>query len=181
MIKFKQFFEQLHNVETIAVLPGGFKPPTKGHFQALESMLQSAEKGIVFIGRSARDGITQDMAYQIWCIYKPYLSKPVEIIKSNVTPVKSTYDLADQFKNVNLIVGAGAKDKDIERYSWFTKHSEQYPHVVISKIDIHGGGINGTEVRDKIIEKDPHVVSYFVPEILSATDKERIKSILGIA
>jgi len=181
MVSFKQFFEQIQSVETIAVLPGGFKPPTKGHFQALENMLRNAEKGIVFVGKSPRDGITQEMAYQIWCVYKPYLSKPVEIIKSDVTPVKSTYDLADQFRNVNLVVGAGNKNEDIKRYSWFTKHAEEYPHVIISQIDIQGGGINGTEVRKRIAEKDPHVVDYFTPKILSATDKERIKSILGIA
>ena len=61
MINFKQFFEKLENVETIAVLPGGFKPPTNGHFQALENLLQNADKGVVFIGKSPRDGIDQEI------------------------------------------------------------------------------------------------------------------------
>lgn len=181
MISFKQFLEKLENAETIAVLPGGFKPPTNGHFQALENILQSADKGVVFIGKSPRDGIDQEMAYQIWNIYVPYLSKPVKIIKSPVTPVQSTYDLAVEHNNVNLIVGAGAKDSDITRYNSFIKNPEKYPHVEIKQIDIQGGGISGTKVREMIAMKDPTVVDYFVPQQIRETDKERIKSILGIA
>lgn len=181
MINFKQFYEQLENAETIAVLPGGFKPPTVGHFQALENILQKADKGVVFIGKSPRDGIDQNMAYQIWSIYKPYLSKPVRIEKSAVTPVQSTYDLAVEHNNVNLIVGAGAKDQDMARYNSFIKNPEKYPHVNVTKIDIQGGGISGTKVREMIASKDPAVVDYFVPQQISETDRERIKSILGIA
>lgn len=181
MINFKRFFEKLENVETVAVLPGGFKPPTNGHFQALETLLQNADKGVVFIGKSPRDGIDQEMAYQIWSIYKPYLSKPVLIEKSPITPVQSTYDLAAAHNNVNIIVGAGAKDQDISRYNSFIKNPEKYPHVVVTSINIQGGGINGTKVREMISSKDPTVVDYFVPQQIKETDKERIKSILGIA
>ena len=181
MISFKQFLEKLENAETVAVLPGGFKPPTNGHFQALENILQNANKGVVFIGKSPRDGIDQEMSYQIWSIYAPYLSKPVKIIKSPVTPVQSTYDLAVEHNNVNLIVGAGAKDDDITRYNSFIKNPEKYPHVEIRKIDIQGGGISGTKVREMIAMKDPTAVDYFVPQQIKETDKERIKSILGIA
>lgn len=181
MINFRQFFEQLQNVETIAVLPGGFKPPTKGHFLALENILQNANKGVVFIGKSPRDGIDQEMAYQIWSIYKPYLSKPVEIVKSPITPVQSTYDLATEHSNVNIIVGAGSKDNDMARYNSFIKNPEKYPHVVVTPINIQGGGISGTKVRDMLILKDPDTINYFVPDIIKKTDRERIKSILGTA
>lgn len=181
MINFKLYFERLENTETIAVLPGGFKPPTKGHFEAFNNLLQGADKGIVFIGKSPRDGITQDMAYQIWSIYKTYLPKPVEIIKSNITPVKSTYDLAIEHNNVNIIVGAGSKDKDMERYNSFTRNAEKYPHVVVTPISMQAGGISGTEVREKIAARDPSAVDYFVPSIVKETDRERIKAILGIA
>ena len=105
MKSFKLFFEQ--SKETVAIFPGGFKPPTRGHFEALEQLLHSANKGVIFIGKSPRDGIDQEMAYQIWNIYAPYLSKPVEIYKSPVTPLNSTYDYALVNPNINIIVGAG--------------------------------------------------------------------------
>jgi nicotinamide mononucleotide adenylyltransferase len=181
MISFKIFFEQNVNNETVALLPGGFKPPTKGHFEALEDLLQAANKGVVFIGKESRDGITQDQSYQIWSIYSRYLSKPVDVIKSPVTPVKSTYDYAIEHSNYNIIVGAGAKDADITRYNSFIKNPDKYPNVVgIEKINIKREGISGTETRERILAKDPSVVDYFVPEIVNQTDKDRIKQILGI-
>ena len=42
---FKEFFEdQEQRVETVALLPGGYKPPTKGHFNALKYLMQDADR-----------------------------------------------------------------------------------------------------------------------------------------
>jgi hypothetical protein len=180
MINFKQFLEQHQIEETVAVFPGGFKPPTKGHFLAFQELLQNASRGVVFIGTNIRDGIDQDMSYQIWSIYAPYLPKPVRIEKSMGSPVKSTYDLAKEFPYTKIIVGAGSKEKDT-RFNSFEKNPDTYPNVSISRIDMQSGGINGTDVRVKLINKDPDAVNYFVPQQIKETDKERIKSILGIA
>lgn len=165
----------------MAIFPGGFKPPTKGHFNALKELLELSDEGIVFIGKSERDGITQDMAYHIWSIYLPYLQKPVRVVKSPITPVNSTYEFADNNTNYNIIVGAGDKDKDIERYNYFIKNSEKYPNVIIHKIPSKSQGISGTKVRELIKYKDPSVVDFFVPEVLTDSDRKRVRSILHIA
>lgn len=180
MINFKQFFEKRENSETIAVFPGGFKPPTKGHFLALQELLETADRGVIFIGKNKRGNIDQDISYFIWSIYSPYLSKPVEINRSLVSPVQSTYDLAREFPNATIIVGAGSKETD-SRFNSFIKNPESYPNVVIKSINMQAGGINGTTTRKMIESKDPAVVDYFVPQQIKETDKERIKSILGIA
>ena len=177
MINFKLYFEQ--NRETVAIFPGGFKPPTKGHFEALGELLKKADKGIVFIGKSPRDGIDQEMAYQIWSIYAPYLSRPVEIYKSPATPLNSTYDYALDNPNLNIVVGAGPEDS--ARYNSFRKNPEKYPNVQIIDIPLSGEGVRGTQTREKIMSKDPSSLDFFVPEIIKHTDKERIKKILGIA
>lgn len=177
MKSFKLFFEQ--NRETIAILPGGFKPPTKGHFGALNDLLTNADRGIVFIGKSPRDGIDQEQSYLIWLTYAPYASKPVEIYKSTITPVKSTYDFAIENPDSNVLVGAGPEDG--ERYNSFKKNQEKYPHVRIVDIKEQAGGVRGTIAREKIMSKDPYAVDYFVPEVINNTDKDRIKKILGIA
>lgn len=177
MKSFKLFFEQ--SKETVAIFPGGFKPPTRGHFEALEQLLHSANKGVIFIGKSPRDGIDQEMAYQIWNIYAPYLSKPVEIYKSPVTPLNSTYDYALTNPNTNIIVGAGPEDSS--RYNSFRKNPEKYPNVQILDIPLSGEGVRGTQTREKIMSKDPTSLDFFVPDIINQTDKERIKKILGIA
>jgi nicotinamide mononucleotide adenylyltransferase len=181
MINFKQFLEKLENAETIAVFPGGFKPPTNGHFQALESILQNADKGVVLIGNNPRDGIGQEMAYQIWNIYVPYLSKPVRVERS-VSPVTSAYNLVKENTNINFIVGVGPESgKRDTRYDSFRRNPDKYPNVSIVDIPLSGEGVRGTKVREMIAMKDPTVVDYFVPPQIRETDKERIKSILGIA
>jgi hypothetical protein len=177
MISFKLFFEQ--NKETVAIFPGGFKPPTRGHFEALEQLLKISNKGVIFIGKSPRDGIDQEMAYQIWSIYAPYLTKPVEIYKSPVTPLNSTYDYALNNQNLNIIVGAGPEDSS--RYNSFRKNPEKYPNVQILDIPLSGEGVRGTQTREKIMSKDPASLDFFIPEIINQTDRERIKKILGIA
>lgn len=177
MKSFKLFFEE--SKESIAIFPGGFKPPTRGHFEALEELLKKANKGVIFIGKSPRDGIDQETAYQIWSIYAPYLSKPVEIYKSSITPLNSTYDFALANQDKHIFVGAGPEDSD--RYNSFRKNPEKYPNVQIVDIPLSGEGVRGTQTREMIISRDPSVINYFVPEIVNQTDKERIKKILGIA
>jgi hypothetical protein len=180
MKAFKYFFEQnQQNKEVVAIFPGGFKPPTKGHFEALNEFLKQADRGVIFIGKSPRDGITQEQAYQIWSIYAPYISKPVEVYKSEITPVKSTYDYAQNNPNINIIVGAGPEDG--ERYNSFRNNPDKYPNVRIVDIKESGGGVRGTTTRERIMSKDPSVIDFFVPETIKQTDKERIKKILDIA
>lgn len=180
MISFKLYYEQV-NAETVAIFPGGFKPPTKGHFEAFKDLLIPANRGVVYIGKSPRDGITQDQSYQIWSIYKPYLQKPVDIIKSPITPVKSTYDFVEENPNINVIVGAGDKDEDSTRFNSFIKNPSKYPNVVIAPIGIKGNNISGTKTRELIVSRDPEVVNYFTPSELNQTDRDQIKQILGIA
>lgn len=178
MRSFKLYFEQQAK-KTVAVFPGGFKPPTKGHFDAFKNLLKDADEGVIFIGKSPRDGIDQDMAQRIWSIYVPYFSKPVEVHKSKITPVNSTYDYALENPNKNIIVGAGPEDSD--RYNSFRKNPEKYPNVVIVDIPLSGEGVRGTETREKITSKDPGAIDFFVPDIISRVDRETIKKILGIA
>lgn len=180
MISFKLFFEQVSG-ETVAVFPGGFKPPTNGHFEAFRDLLMNADRGVVYIGKSPRDGITQDQSYQIWSIYKPYLPKPVDIIKSPITPVNSTYEFVVENPNSKVIVGAGDKDEDVTRFNSFIKNPEKYPNVSIAQIGIKGNNISGTKTRELIASKSPEAIDYFTPPELKITDKELIKQILNIA
>lgn len=165
--------------ETIALYPGGYKPPTKGHYHSFDYILQDADRGVIFIGKKERDGITADQSKQIWEIYAKYLNKPVEVIISDVTPVKSVYDYADNNKDVNIIVGAGDKDDDVKRYAYFEKNIEKYPLVRVVKIPLQSEGISGTMTRELIASDIDKAIDYFTPEVLSTEDKANIKQILS--
>ena len=164
---------------TVALYPGGYKPPTKGHYHSFDYILQDADRGVIFIGKKERDGITAEQSKQIWEIYTKYLNKPVEVIISDVTPVKSVYDYADNNKDVNIIVGAGDKDDDVKRYAYFEKNIEKYPLVRVVKIPLQSEGISGTMTRELIASDIDKAIDYFTPEVLSEEDKVNIKQILS--
>ena len=179
MNTFKEYFEQQETrSERIALLPGGFKPPTKGHFNALRYLLDDADKGIVFIGGKEREGITPEQSEQIWNIYKKYFSKPVDVVYVP-NPVRAVYEFADNNLEKTLLVGAGEKDEDVKRYSYFQKNIDKYPFVNIVKIPMQEGGISGSETREMIQKDVDQSLDYFVPEEVSIEDRDKIKSILA--
>ena len=55
--------------KTVGIYAGGFKPPTKGHFEVLKLALEEnpeIDEMLVLIGKKERGGITQDESFKIW-------------------------------------------------------------------------------------------------------------------
>ena len=178
MKTFREYFEDMESrSERVALLPGGFKPPTKGHFNALRYLLDDADKGIVFIGGKAREGITPEQSEKIWNIYAKYFDKPVQVVYVP-NPVRAVYDFADENLDKTLLVGAGAKDEDVKRYAYFQNNVEKYPFVNVIKIPMQEGGISGSETRKMIQQDVDESLDYFVPEEISIEDRDQIKAIL---
>ena len=179
MKTFKEYYEgQEQKHEAVALMPGGYKPPTKGHFGAFMYMLEGADRGVVVIGNKDRDGITAEQSKAIWEIYAKYAGKPVEVVLAPISPVKTVYDFADENLDKRVIVGAGAKDEDVKRYAYFEKNPEKYPLVQVVKIPIQAEGISGTKTRALIAQDLDEAVNYFAPPELSETDKDAIKAVL---
>lgn len=173
--------------KTVAILPGGFKPPHKGHFNALNYLLDEADQGIVFIGKGERDGINAQQSKQIWEIYKTYLRKPVEIVIAEKTPVVSTYEYADSNKKQNIVVGAGPEDE--RRFNYFKENIDRYPLVKIVKIPPMYNRISGTQIRQGVCQRNKNAVECFVPTeikndkeivLLSKQDIAKIERILKL-
>lgn len=178
MKTFKEFFENQEDTEAVALMPGGYKPPTKGHFGAFMYMLESATRGVIVIGNKDRDGITAEQSKAIWEIYAKYAGKPVEVVLAPISPVKTVYDFADDNTDKRVIVGAGAKDEDVKRYAYFEKNPEKYPLVQVVKIPIQAEGISGTKTRELIAQDLDAAIEYFAPPELSETDKDAVKAVL---
>ena len=188
MQTFREYYEDgehLKDKDTIAILPGGFKPPTRGHFLAMQDLLKDANSGIVYIGKGERDGIDAAKSKAIWDIYKNYLSKPTEVHLSPISPVADTYDYALDNKEVDIIVGAGGPRRlkdgtmtkgDMKRYESFTKNKEKYPHVTLKEIESQED-IKGDDVRVAIKANIDDALKNYFPDI-SETDKDLIKNIL---
>ena len=83
----------------IALVPGGFKPPTLGHFYLVNQVANHPEinKVLVLIGHKTRDGVTKDESKEIWDIYQKYLPPNVEIkLADNPSPIS---DVGSLIKN----------------------------------------------------------------------------------
>jgi len=82
--------------KVIAAYGGGFKPPTKGHFEIVKNALQEfpeIDEFIIYVGSKERDGIDQSEAILVWEIYQNYQANKVTI-----KPAKSPkYQFADSF------------------------------------------------------------------------------------
>ena len=164
-------------VESVAILPGGFKPPHKGHYEALKHIidLYDATKAVIFIGNKERDGITADQSKNIWTLYGETLDGiDVEVYISDVTPVKSVYEYADENKDKQIYVGAGIND--MRRYDYFNKNKDVYSHVTVVQIPDKFGRISGTATREKL-QNNTEDAFDFIPD--QALDyKNVIKDIL---
>ena len=124
----------------IALYPGAYKPPHKGHFTVVKRLLNGNHNGIVynidnyldagnkalqgekrdsskidkvviFIGGNTRNGITPEHAETIWNIYKKYLGN-IEIVKGEKNPMYASSKYAKDNPNEKFYAIAGIRDED---------------------------------------------------------------------
>ena len=122
---------------TIAVVPGAFKPPHKGHLSMVEQLAENADKVIVIISTPTKGGralpsgkvIDSDDAVQIWNTYldnSPAGRKTTVVKSPSASPVGVTYDFvmkkADPTDllvappNSTVLLGCGDKEDDKTRF-----------------------------------------------------------------
>lgn len=182
MSEFEMFYNNKVKVHPTLIIPGGFKPPHQGHFEAICSLANSlnAKEIIIVIGPKERDGITQQQSEEIWNIYKGYIRIPTKLVISSSNPVTDMYKIIESDIMNYTVVGVGKKDKDNNRVAYMRKHPDKYPNTEIREMDLECGGISGSEIRKRIVERDPTVIDDIVPYYINNTDKDLIKYILSI-
>lgn len=187
-MNFKAFFLKEQGQEAVVVLPGGFKPPHKGHFEALKYLLakSGAKQAKVFIGKKERDGITQDQSLKIWNIYKKYIPANVEIVAvtgadkkgREATPLSMTYDFIEDNKSNYSGFTVGAGEEDMTRFNGLEKDKTKYPNTAVIAIPPQFDRISGTATRKSIQDKEESVLNFIPSE--AKRDVDAIKVILGI-
>jgi len=140
--------------QTIALFPGGFKPPHSGHFQAAEAGMNKADKVYVIVSEKERDGISVDISLWLW---EKYVSKygyqgkmiPVghtELVKDARSPIQTTYDYVKKLDpGTNVVLVLGKKDIEDGRYAGVGKDRED---LNVSMYAVKFGGITGTKMRN---------------------------------
>jgi cytidyltransferase-like protein len=132
---------------TIALFPGAFKPPHKGHVDVVNKLLQAADQVVVLVSPQTREGVTADESIAVWNLYKNKFNGSVEIkISADASPVKEVYDVVKNNPDTNFLVAFGKGEMD--RY----KSIEKYPNV---KVFDAGAveGVSATNLRMALAQK----------------------------
>ena len=188
----------------IALYPGAFKPPHRGHFNVVKSLLdgsyngsvydkddykekgsevmkgQSVEKPkidkvIVFIGGGERNGIDKEESTQIWDTYKEHLGN-VEIVDGQKNPLFAARDYARENPNDEFVAVTGIRgEEDITDLRRVTAFSNTDNVQGLALASAPGSGVRATDFRNNILSGNLDKITDFFPEELS---REEILSIL---
>jgi hypothetical protein len=166
-----------------AIYGGGFKPPTKGHFDLVKATLKDfpeIDKFIIYVGGGVRDGIGQEQSLEIWGLYKEILGKKIEIIPSSA-PIGDILRYAKTHPDdeVYFVIGyrEGRQD-DIEDISSRTKGvEEKYPNIKIKVITTTNGDMSGTNARKSIGDKEKFFT--YLPDEVPLGEKEEVYNIVS--
>tara|TARA_R100000008_G_scaffold76685_1_gene56693 strand:+ start:376 stop:2721 length:2346 start_codon:yes stop_codon:yes gene_type:complete len=160
-------------LDSVALFPGGFKPPHKGHFEAAAylSNLRDVDQVYVIIspkprgehGFNSRIEVTAEMSKELWDLYvaanKNKIGAPIVVmIGTGITPVSDAYDFMMKMNPGQTVTFAkGSKDREDKRFdaaqAWSDKKGLGL-NVRLINTPVFGGGISGTKMREMILEED---------------------------
>jgi cytidyltransferase-like protein len=149
---------------TIALFPGAFKPPHKGHLEVVEQLLQKADQVVILVSPKTRDGVTADESVEIWDLYKTILDGSVEIKISEESPIREVYNVVKDNPDTNFILAAGKGE--VDRF----KSALQFPNVKVFDAGVAGEGVNATGLRVAIAGNNSNEVEKFIPAGINVQD-----------
>ncbi len=158
----------LEQESVTALYGGGFKPPTKGHFDVVKKTLESypeIDKLIIYVGAGVRDGIGQEQSLEIWGIYKDLLGDKVEIIPSKA-PIGDIYRYVKNNPEEEVYFTIGAREgreDDMADIATRTRDIEtKYPNTSVKVITTPDSGMSGTNARKAIADEEEFIK--FLPD-----------------
>ncbi len=120
--------------KTVAVVPGAFKPPHKGHLAMVEQYAGMADEVIVLISRPTKGGrylpngkeITAEDSKAIWELLTADIPNVDIFISTHASPLTAAYEYVGKDgplpEGTKVILGASTKGGDVARW----KGAEQY-------------------------------------------------------
>jgi cytidyltransferase-like protein len=159
----QQLLEAGENKQTIALFPGAFKPPHKGHVDVVQKLLKAADQVVVLVSPKMRDGVSADESIAVWELYKNLFNGPVEVRIAAESPVGETYDVVKNNPDTDFIVAFGKGE--MERY----KSMEKYPNAKVFDAGTVEGA-NATNLRAAIANKDEEQIKKYLPEGIDVVD-----------
>lgn len=170
---------QYEDKREIALFAGGFKPPHKAHFANAEFLLKSADRLAIFVGHKVREGIkiTQEQSLGIWKVYLKYLKGDVDLVKSEISPIRDIYEFIDENLNRYDRIITGAIPEEFKKFQNLVRNKDKYANVEIlqlPRIDDDDAKFSATSIRNSI--KFLREGSW-IPQVLSEQDRKTVMNI----
>jgi cytidyltransferase-like protein len=148
--------------ESIALYPGKFKPPHKGHFEVAKQLLEKVDRVEILISSKEVEGITAEKSKAIWELYNRLLGGKLDIKIIDGSPVKYVLDTIEANPNNHYVAVYGKGEED--RYRNIGKDPRYMNAEVFDggSVKSEGENINATDFRNAIrTGKD---ISRFIPD-----------------
>ena len=188
----------------VALYPGAFKPPHRGHFEVVKKLLNNTHGGklydatnfkdvgraalsgesdkvekidkvLIFVGGGERNGLTKDESTAVWNIYAKHLPG-VEIMDGEKNPMFASKDYAKANPNQKFYAITGVRgEEDLADLRRITTYKNT-PNV--KGLAITGSGEQrATKFRQAILSGNLDTVRDFFPAELS---KDEILKIINM-
>jgi len=187
----------------VAIFPGAFKPPTKGHFVAVKELATNTFKAakwdsdqtgkitpgtlrskkaedkvdtvVVIISNKARNGISAEDSLKVWNIYKKYLPNNVDIIISpDADPIRTALKMVKQNPDKQFINTVYLRtEKDYPDLSRI-KTFEKYPNAKGLALKSELEGVRATDLRKAAVSNSFDLFKQYIPEEVSEEEAQLI-------
>jgi hypothetical protein len=150
----------------VALYPGAFKPPHRGHFELVQRLSKVSDEVLIIISPIAREGITAEQSLKAWKLYLPLLPKAKVVISDKASPISYVYDYVKSNPQQDIEVAYGKGEED--RYKAFL-NKEKYPNV---KVYDAGNieGLSASSLRAAIKSFNPVDIAKFLPQGIEVAD-----------
>ena len=171
---------EVENKKVTAIYGGGFKPPTKGHYNVVEKAAEQnpeIDDIIIYVGGGERDGITQGESIQVWELYKKYLPLKT-IIEPSKAPIGDILRYAKEHPDEEVLWIIGARENNPEDFADIasrTRTIDKYPNLQLRVIQT-AGGVSGTAARKAIRDNNKEQFFHLIPDI---EEKEQVWDIVS--
>ena len=189
MISFRQFFTEQQS-KYVILLPGGYKPPTKGHVHMIKSYNDNplVEKVIVLIGPKEREGIVREQSLKIFKLYGVNELSKVEIDSTNFeNPMVAAFEFvqnnpkAKEYAGLTFAIGASNKGDDAKRATRLVDYFQKNPNKlkqglkvgvppIVDALETPEGAVSATDLREAIRNKDLETISKLIPSDVSSEE-----------
>jgi hypothetical protein len=164
----------------VILIPGGFKPPTGGHYHLIKEYDKNPNVRKVFVvtGAKEREGVTLQQSKEIFEVYGGFSDKVDFIMSNDPTPLTTCYELMKNEKFVNQLpnalfsIGAGDKGSDPARIKQFADYFAKNPNLSTADVTsfppakahlVNGQPASASSLRKAYAEEDWETFKKLLP------------------